>query len=88
MEKHNKGIQCYGYMANQPVTTEGEFPSSVVWLLGNVSVILSFSVIGDWTLPVGGAVDGLPETGFCEEASVLTAVLLSSSKESALKCKI
>lgn len=88
MKKHNKGIQCYGYMPNLPVTTEGEFPSSVVWLLGNMSVILSFSVIGDWALPVGGAVDGLTETGFCEEASVLTAVLLSSSKDHILKCKI
>lgn len=32
--------------------------------------------------------DGLTETGFCEEASVLTAVLLSSSKDHILKCKI
>lgn len=75
-------------MLNLPVTTEGEFPSSVVWLLGNMSVTLSPSVIGDWALSVGGAVDGLPETGFCEEASVLTAVLLSSSEESILKCNI
>lgn len=28
---------------------------------------------------MGGAVDGLPETGFCEGASVLTTVFMSSS---------
>lgn len=66
-------------MDNLPVTTVGELSSSVVWLPGNTSVILSFSEIGDWALSVQGAVGGLSETGFCEDASVLTKVLMSSS---------
>lgn len=72
-------MKAFNYIANQPVTTEGEFPSRVVWLLDNTSVVLS-SLIGDWVMLVGGAVDGLPEAGFCGGASVLTAVLQSSTK--------